>query len=148
VAQLDLARSRSLPVVVHTREATDDTWAVLRSFPTVRAVLHCFTGTLDEARVALDLGHYISISGIVTFPRAHELREVAAFVPEDRLLVETDAPFLAPVPFRGKRNEPAWVTRTLGAIADVRGVTSETLGDAVQRNFARFIGSSEASHAR
>lgn len=147
-AQLELARSRTLPVVIHTREATDDTWAALRSFPTVRAVLHCFTGTLDEARVALDLGHYISISGIVTFPRAHELREVAAFVPEDRLLVETDAPFLAPVPFRGKRNEPAWVTRTLGVLADVRGVTSETLADAVQRNFARFIGTAEGSHVR
>jgi TatD DNase family protein len=147
-AQLELARSRSLPVVIHTREATDDTWAALRSFPTVRAVLHCFTGTLDEARVALDLGHYVSMSGIVTFPRAHDLREVAAFIPEDRLLVETDAPFLAPVPFRGKRNEPAWVARTLGVLAEVRGVTSETLAEAVQRNFARFIRGPEASHAR
>ena len=112
-AQIDArGRSRGLPVVIHTREATDDTIAVLRKAGPARpGVMHCFSGTLDEARQALDLGFYISLSGIVTFPKAESLREVARFVPDDRLLVETDAPFLAPVPHRGKRNEPAWVAR-------------------------------------
>src|SRR5207249_4224685 len=106
------------PVVIHTREATPDTMAVLRETGgRVRGVLHCFSGTLDDARLGLDLGFMISLSGILTFPKAQSLREVAAFVPADRLLVETDAPFLAPVPFRGKRNEPAWVVETLTRLA-------------------------------
>ena len=139
-AQLDLASSRRLPVVIHTREAAADTWQVLRRFPAVSGVMHCFTGTRDEAREALDLGFYISLSGILTFPKATALREVAAFVPEDRLLIETDAPFLAPVPFRGRRNEPAWVTHTLAALADARRTAVEPLASRVAANFDRLAG--------
>jgi TatD DNase family protein len=140
-AQVDVAIARDLPVVIHTREATDDTIAVLRDAgPAVRGVMHCFTGTIDEARAALDVGFYISISGIATFPKSEALREVAAFVPLDRLLVETDAPYLAPVPYRGKRNEPAWTAETLKAVARVRGLEPEALGEAVSANFRRLFG--------
>ena len=138
-AQVALALSRGLPVVVHTREATDDTMAVLRNARGVSGVMHCFTGTLDEARQALDIGFHISLSGIVTFPRAESLREVAKFVPGDRLLVETDAPFLAPVPHRGQRNEPAWVVETLRSIATVRGVPATELAATVVQNFLALV---------
>jgi TatD DNase family protein len=138
-AQVALAVSRHLPVVIHTREATDDTMAVLRNAPGVSGVMHCFTGTLEEARQALDLGFHISLSGIVTFPRAASLREVARFVPADRLLVETDAPFLAPVPYRGQRNEPAWVVETLKSIAAVRSVSATELTATVVGNFVALV---------
>jgi TatD DNase family protein len=138
-AQVALAVSRGLPVVIHTREATDDTMAVLKNAPGVSGVMHCFTGTLDEARRALDIGFHISLSGIVTFPRAGSLREVAKFVPENRLLVETDAPFLAPVPHRGQRNEPAWVMETLTSVAAVRGVAPTALAASVVQNFLALV---------
>ncbi len=139
-AQVALAVTRDLPVIIHTREATDDTIAVLReASPAVRGVIHCFSGTRAEARLALDLGFYISLSGIVTFPRATELREVAAFVPSDRLLVETDAPYLAPIPYRGKRNEPAWVTETIKVVAAARGVTADALLATVAANTVAFV---------
>jgi TatD DNase family protein len=134
-AQVELAMSRGLPVIIHTREATEDTMTVLRRASGVTGVMHCFTGTVDEARQALDLGLYISLSGIVTFPRADALRDVARFVPEDRLLVETDAPFLAPVPHRGRRNEPAWIVETLTAIAATRRVAATELAVTIVRNF-------------
>ena len=133
--QVELAVLRGLPVVIHTREATDDTIAVLKQAQGVSGVMHCFTGTVDEARQALELGFHVSLSGIVTFPRAEMLREVARFVPANRLLVETDAPFLAPVPYRGQRNEPAWVVETLNAIAAVRRVTATELAATVVHNF-------------
>ena len=138
---LDLDR----PVVIHTRDATDDTLAVLREAgqARVRAVMHCFSGTRDEARRALDLGCFISLSGIVSFPNAAALRELAAYVPEDRLLVETDAPYLAPVPHRGKRNEPAWVAETLGVVAAARGAEPSQLASVVTRNFRSFIGAAK-----
>jgi TatD DNase family protein len=140
-AQLALAGSLGRPVVIHTREATADTMAVLReASPPVRGIMHCFTGTTAEARLALDLGLHISLSGILTFPRAETLREVAAFVPADRLLVETDAPFLAPVPHRGRRNEPAWVALTVDRLAAVRGEPVDTLADTVARNFRALVG--------
>jgi TatD DNase family protein len=133
--QVGLAVSRGLPVIIHTRDATDDTMTVLKRARGLTGVMHCFTGTIDEARQALDLGLYISLSGIVTFPRADALRDVARFVPEDRLLVETDAPFLAPVPYRGRRNEPAWVVETLKAVAATRRVPEGELAVTVVRNF-------------
>jgi len=140
-AQLALAGSLGLPVIIHTREASEDTFSLLRAAtPRVRGVMHCFTGTREEARLALDLGFYISLSGILTFPKAGDLRKVAAFVPEDRLLVETDAPFLAPVPHRGKRNEPGWVMETFLALAAARGTVSDALAPALARNFVEFIG--------
>jgi TatD DNase family protein len=141
-AQVELALELDLPVVIHTREATDDTHAVLRDagHGRVRGVMHCFTGTVEEARRALDIDFYVSLAGIVTFPRADSLREVARFVPADRLLVETDAPYLAPVPYRGKRNEPAWVAETTARVAEVRRLTTAALGDETAANFAILIG--------
>jgi TatD DNase family protein len=143
-AQTSLAVELGLAVVIHTREAAEDTFAVLRGYGPGRiaGVMHCFTGTLAEARESLDLGFYVSISGIATFPRSAELREVAAFVPADRLLLETDAPFLAPIPHRGKRNEPAWVAETYRRIAEVRNVNAGTLAEQVTENFHRLFGPS------
>lgn len=140
-AQVALAVERDLPVVIHTREAMADTVAVLKSAGQgrVRGVIHCFTGSADDARQALDLGFYISFAGILTFPRAGDLREAAALVPVDRLLVETDSPFLAPVPHRGKRNEPAWVTHTLATLAAVKGLSVAAAGDAVRENAERLF---------
>jgi len=141
-AQVALAGTLGLPVIIHTREAAEDTFSVLAAAtPPVRGVMHCFSGTQDEARRALNLGFYLSLSGILTFPKAGALRDLAAFVPEDRLLVETDAPFLAPVPFRGRRNEPAWVTETLKALATARGTTDHDLAEVIRRNFEQFIAS-------
>jgi TatD DNase family protein len=147
-AQAALATERGLPIVVHTREAFADTLAVLGATPGVRGVLHCFSGTIEEARQALDLGFYLSLAGIVTFPKAGDVRAMARFVPADRLLVETDAPYLAPVPHRGKRNEPAWVVETLHVLASTREVAAPALGEAVCRNFADLIGRHAAGPAR
>ena len=133
--QVAVASTLDRPVVIHAREAIDDTIAILAAGgPHVRGVMHCFTGTVDEARRALDLDFYISISGIATFPRAAALREVAAFVPADRLLIETDAPYLAPVPYRGQRNEPAWVLETFRMVAAARQVAEDDLGRQLAAN--------------
>ena len=139
-AQVALARDMGLPVVIHAREADADTISVLRSEGRgdVGGVFHCFSGGRDLARQALDLGFFVSFSGILTFPRASALREVAAWIPLDRLLVETDCPYLAPVPFRGRRNEPAWVARVAAAIADVRRVPVETIASATSDTFERL----------
>jgi TatD DNase family protein len=139
--QVALAVGLDRPVVIHTREATDDTIGVLQEAgqDRVRGVMHCFSGTIDEARRALDLGFFISLAGILTFPKADALREVARFVPLDRVLIETDAPFLAPVPHRGRRNEPAWVAETLKTLAAVRTLPVEVLDAHVADNFARLV---------
>ena len=126
--QLEEARRRNLPVVIHTREADDDTLGVLREIPS-RGVIHCFTGTPSFARPLLDLGFYISISGIVTFRAADNVRESARVVPDDRLLIETDAPFLAPVPKRGQPNEPAFIAHMCAFLADLRHVPPERLAE-------------------
>ena len=141
-SQLALARELDMPVVIHTRQATDDTFDVLREVGqrSIRGVFHCFTGDTAMARRALDLGFYISLAGILTFPRASELREVAAMVPSDRFLIETDAPYLAPVPHRGKRNEPAFVKQVAEALAAIRGVEPESVASLVTRNFEAFLG--------
>jgi len=149
-AQVEVAVALGRPVVVHTRLATDDTMAVLREAGSgrVRGVMHCFSGTLPEARLALDLGFYISLSGILTFPKAGDLRDMARQLPADRLLVETDAPFLAPVPHRGKRNEPAWVRSTLETLAAVRQTAVADLAQQVRLNFFAFLGvPGTAAHA-
>lgn len=140
-AHVDLAVRRDLPVIIHTREAMADTIAVLREAGQgrVRGVIHCFTGTAEEARLALDLGFHISFAGILTFPRAGSLRDAAAMVPVDRLLVETDAPYLAPVPHRGQRNEPAWVQETLATLAGVKGLTPVQMGHVVVDNARRLF---------
>jgi TatD DNase family protein len=135
-----LARELNLPIVIHTREATDDTFGVLRDVSGLRGVFHCFTGDRPMARRALDAGFHVSLSGIATFPKADELREVAKIVPEDRLLLETDAPYLAPVPHRGKRNEPAFVVEVAGRLATVLGLSVEALRVRVAANFAALFG--------
>jgi TatD DNase family protein len=136
-AQLRLAAERGLPVVIHTREAEEDTLRILgeESRGRLRGVFHCFSGTADAARHALDTGFHVSIPGIVTFPKADALREAVRTIPQERLLIETDSPYLAPVPFRGKRNEPAYVINVLETVADIRGIDRPTLGQALFRNF-------------
>jgi TatD DNase family protein len=136
-SQVALAGEMQLPVVVHTREAEADTVAVLDRGAAcgVVGVLHCFTGTLELASWALAAGFYISFAGIVTFANADALRAVAREVPLDRLLVETDCPYLAPVPFRGRRNEPAHVVEVAATIARLKGISLEQLDDAVTANF-------------
>jgi TatD DNase family protein len=139
--QIRLARARRLPIVIHTREAEDDTFAILadESADEVGGVFHCFTGDRAMARRALDRGFHISLAGIVTFPRALELHEVARMVPLDRLLIETDSPYLAPVPLRGTRNEPAHVTHVAARIAGLRGTTPAAVADAALENFRRLF---------
>jgi TatD DNase family protein len=143
-AQIRLARERRLPVVIHTREATEDTFRLLREEGAgeIRGVFHCFTGDRAMARAALDLGFHVSFAGIVTFPKALELREAARLVPDDRLLAETDAPYLAPVPHRGRRNEPAFVGRVFETLAAVRGTPLPDLAASVSANFAALFGPS------
>ena len=139
--QIRLARDVGLPIVVHTREADDETAAILEEEAAreTGGVIHCFTGGLDLARRSLDLGLLISFSGILAFPRSEVIQAVAREVPEDRLLVETDAPFLAPPPHRGKRNEPAFVLEVARKLAALRGVSEQGLAEAAQRNYARLF---------
>jgi TatD DNase family protein len=141
-AQVRLARETGLPVVVHTREADEDTVSILRDEGAgeVRGIFHCFSGTEQLAREALDLGFLLSFSGMVTFPKAQSIRTIAAEVPADRLLAETDCPYLAPVPMRGRRNEPAWVARTAATLAEVRRVAVNELDRVMTSNFARLLG--------
>lgn len=140
-AQVQLAVELDLPVAIHTREAGNDTIEILQDAGAgrVRGVMHCFTGTASDARQALDLGFYLSIPGIVTFPKAESLREVVRSVPLDRLLVESDAPYLAPVPHRGKRNEPAFISETVTQIAAIHGLTTEGVAEQIRANFDRLI---------
>jgi TatD DNase family protein len=135
------ARETGKPLVIHTRAAAADTLAIMREEKAGEAggVMHCFTETWDVASAALDLGFHISFSGIVTFKNAVELKEVARRVPLDRMLIETDSPYLAPVPFRGKRNQPAWVRHVGEAVAQLRGVPVDTIARATSANFFRLF---------
>jgi TatD DNase family protein len=139
-AQLALAGRLERPVIIHTREATDDTFELLAAAGGVRGVFHCFTGDAAMARRALDIGFFVSFSGIITFPKAEGIREAARLVPDDRLLVETDSPYLAPVPFRGKRNEPAHVAKVVDAVAGVRGTTPARVAERTSLNFSGLFG--------
>ena len=140
-AQIQLALSRDLPIVIHTREAEDDTLRILQEEGQgrLRGVFHCFTGDTAAAERALATGFMLSIPGVATFPKAETLRQAAAVAPADRLLVETDSPYLAPIPYRGKRNEPAYVARVVEQLAAVRAVSVEAIGDATDRNFERLF---------
>lgn len=131
------ARECGKPLVIHTRSASEDTLAIMREerADEVGGVMHCFTETWDVASAAMDLGFHISFSGIVSFKSAKDLRDVAQRVPLERMLIETDSPYLAPVPYRGKRNEPAFVPHVAAAIAAVRGIDRETVGRATSQNF-------------
>jgi TatD DNase family protein len=139
--QIRLARRLKRPIVIHTREAEDDTFRILEEEGArdVGGVFHCFTGDRAMARRALEIGFHVSLAGIVTFPRALELKEVARMVPLERLLIETDSPFLAPVPHRGTRNEPARVARVAEVVAELRNTGVETIGDATRANFDRLF---------
>jgi len=137
-AHIEAARATGLPLVVHTRDAEEDTAEILgRAVEEggLTGVLHCFTGSQELARKALDLGFFISLSGIVTFKHARDLQETAKIVPDDRLLVETDSPFLAPVPHRGQTCEPAFVADTARFVAELRGIEVETLAEKTTANF-------------
>lgn len=140
--QIRLARTVGKPLMVHTREAAQATLDLLREegAGAVRGVIHCFTEDKAFAGAALDLGFYLSFSGIVTFRNAEAIREVAAWAPADRILVETDAPYLAPVPHRGRRNEPAYVVHVADAVARLRGMSPETLAEQTTRNLEELCG--------
>ena len=146
-AHIAASRETGLPLIIHTRDAEEDTLRILRDemgageFP---ALIHCFTASSAFADAVLDMGLYISLSGIVTFKKAEELRAVAKRVPKDRLLVETDAPYLAPVPHRGKRNEPAFVRHTAEAVAELRGVPLSDLAAFTTDNFFRLFNKAKA----
>jgi TatD DNase family protein len=146
-AHVEAARATGLPLVVHTRDAEEDTAIILTrevGQGGIAGVLHCFTGTAELARKALDLGFYISISGIVTFKNAKDLQETAKGIPLDRLLVETDSPFLAPVPHRGQTCEPAYVADTAAFLAELRGEPLEELAEATTGNFFRLFNKAAA----
>jgi TatD DNase family protein len=135
------ARAAHKPLVIHTRAAAADTLAIMREERAgdVGGVMHCFTETWDVARAALDLGFHISFSGIVTFKNATDLKDIARQVPQDRMLIETDSPYLAPVPHRGKRNQPAWVRHVAEEIARLRNVPLETIAQVTSENFFRLF---------
>jgi TatD DNase family protein len=141
ILHLEAGGKAGLPIVVHTREAREDTLALIKTHGNLEhaGVLHCFTEDWDMARRALDLNYYISISGIVTFKNAEQIREVVRKVPLDRLLVETDSPYLAPVPYRGKPNEPKYVREVAEFIAEVRGVAFADLAQQTTENFYRLF---------
>jgi TatD DNase family protein len=143
IRQLEMAAAARMPVIIHTRDAWEPTMEVLRSHwagSGLPCVMHCFTGDAAQARECLDLGFYLAFGGVTTFPNAARVREAARIVPANRLLVETDAPYLAPVPHRGKRNEPAFVAETARRIAELRGVAAEELAAQTTANFERLLG--------
>lgn len=139
------ARQTHLPLVIHTRQASDDTIAILKEegelgdAGSAGGVFHCFTESQQVARAALDLGFHISFSGILTFKTAADLREVAKFVPDDRLLIETDSPYLAPVPYRGKLNNPSYVPFVAKLLGELRGSTSQAIGELTTLNFLKLF---------
>jgi TatD DNase family protein len=140
--QLEIARTARMPIIIHTRDAWADTMEVLRTHwaPTgLPCLMHCFAGDTEMARECLDLGFHLAFGGVTTFPKSAEAREAAAIVPLERLLLETDAPYLAPVPYRGKRNEPAYVAHTAHSVATARGMDVNELAAQTTRNFERLF---------
>jgi len=136
--QMMIAGEARKPIVIHTREAWEDTLGLLETYWRPRGlggIMHCFSGNADQAALCVDLGFHLSFGGIVTFPKALDVQEAARYVPPDRLLIETDAPYLAPVPHRGKRNEPAFVAETARKMADLRGVSTEEIARLTSANF-------------
>ena len=139
--QIDIAKKMKKPLIVHTRQAKEDTLSLLKAHQAheVGGVLHCFTEDQDMAFKALDLGFYISFSGIITFKNAEDLRAVANALPIDRILIETDSPYLAPIPFRGRSNEPRWVVEVAKKMAEIRGVSLEEIAEKTTENFHRLF---------
>lgn len=148
-AQLELASELELPVIIHDREAHEDTLRLLREGGPLKqgGIMHCFSGNLDLAQQVMDLGLLISIPGVVTFKKAPETQEVAAQIPLDSLLVETDGPFLAPMPWRGKRNEPCYALYTAGKIAELRGISIDEVARHTTRNCQRVLNFPPANNA-
>jgi TatD DNase family protein len=143
IEQMTIARDARKPIVIHTREAWDDTLSLLREHwvpAGLGGIMHCFSGGPEQAHQALDLGFHLSFGGIVTFPKALDIQEAARTAPPDRLLIETDAPYLAPVPKRGKRNEPAYVVETAHKLATLRGESLDSIASLTTANFRRLIG--------
>jgi TatD DNase family protein len=138
--QIDLANRNSLPVIVHSRDAMDDTLGILHDDCKTAGIMHCFAGGMDAARRVLDLGFYLSFAGNVTYRSANLLQESARYVPLDRLLLETDAPFLTPVPFRGQKNRPEYVIHTYRFVSELRGEPLAKIIDAVNENFMEICG--------
>lgn len=140
VEQCRLAREVAKPLILHVREAHAQCLKILRDEQINRGVVHCFTGDTAEARQYLELGFYLSLSGIVTYKKTDALQEAVRFIPLDRLMVETDSPFLAPVPHRGKKNEPAWVVEVARKVAELKGVPLDEVAEATTQNAARLFG--------
>ena len=136
---IEASRETGLPLVIHTRSASEDTLAILREEGAQNGVFHCFTETMEVAREALDMGFFISFSGILTFKSARDLQEVVRFVPLDRCLIETDSPYLAPHPFRGKTISPAWVPYVAQQVAQLKGCSVQEVADATSANFDRLF---------
>lgn len=140
--QLALASESRLPVIIHTRDAWEDTLAVLREHwaPSgLPCLMHCFTGDSEQALECLDLGFHLAFGGVATFPKSLSVREAARITPADRLMLETDSPYLAPIPYRGRRNEPAFIAHTAQTLAEVRGISPEQLAEQTTANFKRFF---------
>lgn len=140
--QMTIAAEAGKPIVIHTREAWEDTLALLETYWRPRGlggIMHCFSGNPDQAALCLDLGFHLSFGGIITFPKSADVQEAARRAPADRILIETDAPYLAPVPHRGKRNEPAFIGQTARKLADLRGVTPEEIDRVTSENFVRLF---------
>ncbi len=133
-AQMQLAQTLNLPVVIHCREAYDEVLSILGEFPKVKGVLHCFSGTAEHAERGLTLGYYLGIGGVVTFKSAEPLRQIVRTMPQDRLLLETDAPYLAPHPYRGKRNEPAYIPLIARQVAELWGISMDELSELTESN--------------
>ena len=140
IQQMEIAAAAKKPIVIHTREAWDDTIQLIRDHwnPNQGGVMHCFSGNPEQAKQALDLGFYLSFGGIVTFPKALDIQESARQCPADRILIETDAPYLAPVPKRGKRNEPAFMLETVRKLAQLRAVPEKQIAESTTKNFLRL----------
>ncbi len=136
---IQASKKTGLPLVIHTRSASQDTLGILKEEDAHHGVFHCFTETLEVARAALDMGFFISFSGILTFKSARDLQEVARFVPLDRCLIETDSPYLAPHPFRGKTNSPAWVPYVAQQVAQLKACSVQEIADATSANFDRLF---------
>jgi TatD DNase family protein len=149
VRQMELARAAKLPIIIHCRPSDNsenawDDWFALTAEHWMSSglggILHCFTGTVEQARRGLDMGFMISFAGNTTFPKAQTIRDAAMMVPLDRMLIETDSPYLAPIPYRGKRNEPAFVKEVARQIGELRGLSAEDVGEQTARNFCEFFG--------
>jgi len=138
IEQLKLARDLALPITLHIREAWDDTIAILKDHWSGQGIVHCFTGDATQAQQALDMGFHLAFGGVITFKTAENVREAAAMTPDDRILIETDAPYLAPIPYRGKRNEPSLMIETAKKLAEVRRTTLERIAELTTANFQQL----------